>query len=74
VSCESIEVPDAIATILRRRADRGKYGLVWRCYEQRTGGWNLYLYEIEAGAESLAFQPQLYFDIEQVRELNSYPP
>jgi N-acetylglucosamine malate deacetylase 1 len=45
------------------------YGLVWRCYKQRTGGWNLYLYEIETGAESLAFQPQLYFDIGPVREL-----
>jgi hypothetical protein len=36
-------------------------------------GWNLYLYEIEAGAECLAFRPQLYFVIEQVQELNSYP-
>jgi LmbE family N-acetylglucosaminyl deacetylase len=34
------------------------YELVWRCYKQRTGGWNPYLYEIETGAESLAFQPQ----------------
>jgi LmbE family N-acetylglucosaminyl deacetylase len=45
------------------------YGLVWRCYKQSKGGWNLYLYEIETGAESLAFHPQLYFDIEQVKEL-----
>jgi N-acetylglucosamine malate deacetylase 1 len=45
------------------------FGLVWRCYKQSTGGWNLYLYEIETGAESLAFQPQLYFDIGPVRDL-----
>ena len=45
------------------------YGLVWRCYKQSKGGWNLYLYEIETGAESLAYQPQLYFDIGPVRDL-----
>jgi len=45
------------------------YGLVMRCYKQRTGGWNLYFYEIETGAESLAYQPQLYFDIGPVRDL-----
>ena len=28
------------------------YGLVWRCYKQSKGGWNLYLYEIETGGET----------------------
>jgi LmbE family N-acetylglucosaminyl deacetylase len=45
------------------------YGLVWRCYKQRTGGWNLYLYEIETGGETLAYQPQLYLDIAPVIDL-----
>ena len=45
------------------------YGLVWRCYKQSKGGWNLYLYEIETGGESLAFQPQLYLDIAPVKDL-----
>ena len=45
------------------------YGLVWRCYKQSKGGWNLYLYEIETGGETLAFQPQLYLDIAPVIDL-----
>jgi LmbE family N-acetylglucosaminyl deacetylase len=47
------------------------FGLVWRCYKQARGGWNLYFYEIETGAETLAFQPQLYLDISAVRDLKS---
>ncbi len=45
------------------------YGLIWRCYKQGKGGWNLYLYEIETGGETLAFQPQLYLDIAPVIDL-----
>jgi N-acetylglucosamine malate deacetylase 1 len=45
------------------------YSLVWNCYQQRTGGWNLYLYEVETGAETLAFKPDLYIDIGPVRSL-----
>jgi N-acetylglucosamine malate deacetylase 1 len=39
--------------------------LVWQCYK-RSGGWNLYFYEVEAGMQSLAFYPELYLDIGEV--------
>ena len=46
------------------------YGLVWQMLQALARGWNLYLqWKIETGAESLAFQPQLYFDIGPVRDL-----
>jgi N-acetylglucosamine malate deacetylase 1 len=45
------------------------YGLVWRCYKPRTGGWNLYFYEVETGSETLAYPPQLYLDIAPVLDL-----
>ncbi|MDR3403518.1 MAG: PIG-L family deacetylase [Chthoniobacter sp.] len=42
--------------------------LVWQCY-QRTGGWNLYFFEVETDLQSVSFRPDLYLDIESVRDL-----
>lgn len=42
--------------------------LVWQCYK-RKGGWNLYFFEVETDLQSIAFKPELYLDIEPVREI-----
>jgi len=42
--------------------------LVWQCY-QRKGGWNLYFFEVMTDQRTVAFQPELYLDIEPVRDL-----
>src|SRR5271166_4544424 len=42
--------------------------LVWQCY-QRKGGWNLYFFEVMTDQQTIAFQPELYLDIEPVRDL-----
>jgi LmbE family N-acetylglucosaminyl deacetylase len=42
--------------------------LVWQCY-QRRGGWNLYFFEVMTGQQTVAFKPDLYLDIEPVREV-----
>jgi LmbE family N-acetylglucosaminyl deacetylase len=42
--------------------------LVWQCY-QRTGGWNLYFFEVMTAQQTIAFQPELYLDIAPVREV-----
>lgn len=41
--------------------------LVWRAYK-RGSGWNLYYFEVNAGHQTLAFKPELYLDVEPVRE------
>jgi LmbE family N-acetylglucosaminyl deacetylase len=42
--------------------------LVWRCY-QRSGGWNLYFFEVMTDQQTLGFQPELYLNIESVRTI-----
>jgi LmbE family N-acetylglucosaminyl deacetylase len=42
--------------------------IVWQCY-QRSGGWNLYFFEVETGTQSLAFYPELYLDISPVHDI-----
>jgi LmbE family N-acetylglucosaminyl deacetylase len=42
--------------------------LVWQCY-QRKGGWNLYFFEVETDQQTIAFRPELYLDIQPVREI-----
>ena len=42
--------------------------LVWQCY-RRSGGWNLYFFEVETNRQSIGFRPELYLDVENVREL-----
>jgi LmbE family N-acetylglucosaminyl deacetylase len=42
--------------------------LVWQCYN-RSGGWNLYFFEVETDLQSISFRPDLYLDIESVRDL-----
>jgi LmbE family N-acetylglucosaminyl deacetylase len=42
--------------------------LVWQCYE-RKGGWNLYFFEVMTDQQTIAFRPELYLDIEPVRDL-----
>jgi LmbE family N-acetylglucosaminyl deacetylase len=42
--------------------------LVWQCY-QRRGGWNLYFFEVMTGQQSIGFKPDLYLDIEPVRDV-----
>ncbi len=39
--------------------------IVWQCY-RRSGGWNLYFFEVETGSQSIAFYPELYLDITEV--------
>ncbi len=41
--------------------------LIWRSY-RRQGGWNLYYFEVNAGHQTLTFQPNLYLDVSQLRE------
>jgi LmbE family N-acetylglucosaminyl deacetylase len=42
--------------------------LVWQCYK-RSGGWNLYFFEVMTDQQSVAFRPDLYLDIAPVRDL-----
>jgi len=42
--------------------------LVWQCYS-RKGGWNLYFFEVMTDQQSIAFHPDLYLDIEPMRDL-----
>jgi LmbE family N-acetylglucosaminyl deacetylase len=42
--------------------------LVWQCY-LREGGWGLYFFEVMTERQSLNFRPELYLDIESVRDL-----
>ncbi len=42
--------------------------LVWQRY-QRKGGWNLYFFEVMTDQQTLGFQPDLYLDLEPVRDL-----
>ena len=42
--------------------------LVWQCYK-RSGGWNLYFFEVETDMQSIGFRPELYLDIGGVRDL-----
>jgi LmbE family N-acetylglucosaminyl deacetylase len=42
--------------------------LVWRCY-QREGGWNLYFFEVMTDQQSIGYEPDLFLDIAQVREV-----
>jgi LmbE family N-acetylglucosaminyl deacetylase len=42
--------------------------LVWQCY-QRTGSWNLYLFEVMTDRQTIAFKPELYLDIKSVRDI-----
>lgn len=42
--------------------------LVWQCYKRR-GGWNLYFLEVMTDQQTIAFKPELYLDLEPVREL-----
>ena len=42
--------------------------LVWRAY-QRKGGWNLYFLEVMTDQQTLGFTPELFLDIEHVRDL-----
>src|SRR5262249_34166502 len=42
--------------------------LVWRCYRRR-GGWNLYFFEVMTDRQTIAFRPELFLDIAQVREV-----
>jgi LmbE family N-acetylglucosaminyl deacetylase len=42
--------------------------LVWRCY-QRKGGWNLYFFEVMTDQQTIGFEPDLFLDIAQVREV-----
>jgi LmbE family N-acetylglucosaminyl deacetylase len=42
--------------------------LVWQCYK-RKGGWNLYFFEVMTDQQTVAFKPELYLDINPVREI-----
>jgi LmbE family N-acetylglucosaminyl deacetylase len=42
--------------------------LVWQCY-RRTGGWNLYFFEVMTDQQTIAFRPELYLDIKSVRDI-----
>jgi LmbE family N-acetylglucosaminyl deacetylase len=42
--------------------------LVWQCYK-RKGGWNLYFFEVETDQQTIAFKPELFLDINPVREV-----
>ena len=42
--------------------------LVWQCYV-REGSWSLYLFEVMTDRQTMAFRPELYLDIESVRDL-----
>jgi N-acetylglucosamine malate deacetylase 1 len=42
--------------------------LVWQCYI-REGSWSLYFFEVMTDRQTLGFRPELYLDIEGVRDL-----
>lgn len=42
--------------------------LVWHAY-RRSGGWNLYFFEVMTDQQTLGFRPDLYLDIGEVRDL-----
>lgn len=42
--------------------------LIWRNYV-RKGGWNLYHFEVNPGAQTIGFNPNVYIDIGDVLEL-----
>jgi len=42
--------------------------LVWQCYLQDSD-WGLYFFEVMTNQQSLGFRPDLYLDIESVRDL-----
>jgi LmbE family N-acetylglucosaminyl deacetylase len=42
--------------------------LAWQCY-LRQHHWGLYFFEVMTGQQSLGFRPDLYLDIESVRDL-----
>jgi LmbE family N-acetylglucosaminyl deacetylase len=42
--------------------------LAWQCYK-RTGGWNLYFFEVMTDQQTIGFDPQLYLDIGEYREV-----
>jgi LmbE family N-acetylglucosaminyl deacetylase len=42
--------------------------LVWQCY-LRESRWGLYFFEVMTDRQSLGFRPDLYLDIESVRDL-----
>ncbi len=42
--------------------------LVWQCFLRGTP-WNLYFFEVMTGDQTLHFRPDLYLDIEDVREV-----
>lgn len=39
--------------------------LVWQCYK-RSGGWNLYFFEVMTDQQTIAFKPELYLDLAPV--------
>jgi N-acetylglucosamine malate deacetylase 1 len=45
--------------------------LVWQCYA-RKGGWNLYFFEVMTDQQSIAFKPELYLDINPVRDIKRH--
>jgi N-acetylglucosamine malate deacetylase 1 len=42
--------------------------LIWQCYSRR-GGWSLYFFEVMTDQQSIGFKPELYLDIEPVRDI-----
>ena len=42
--------------------------LVWQAYK-RKGGWNLYFFEVMTDHQTIAFKPELYLDIQAVRDI-----
>ena len=42
--------------------------LVWRSY-QRNGGWNLYFFEVMTDQQTIGFDPDLFLDIAQFRDV-----
>jgi LmbE family N-acetylglucosaminyl deacetylase len=42
--------------------------LVWQSYK-RKGGWTLYFFEVMTDQQTIAFRPELYLDIEPVRDV-----
>jgi LmbE family N-acetylglucosaminyl deacetylase len=42
--------------------------LVWQCYKHK-GAWNLYFFEVMTDQQTLAFEPDLFLNINPVREL-----
>jgi LmbE family N-acetylglucosaminyl deacetylase len=42
--------------------------LVWQCYK-RSGGWNLYFFEVMTDQQTIAFAPELYLDLTPVLDI-----